>query len=157
MDRYFCNGKLLRRMESKPPFLRINLRAMAQATEVEDRVRRAVVFASGSGEPDTEIVKGHFGNPIILFNVEISRARAMKDFLERLRASGILALVMEQVEQRLDEDCVVHLRLEKQLAFEETLALATSRDVIDVAMKVAAYPARREIALEAAREWFGEF
>jgi RNA binding exosome subunit len=54
----------------------------------------------------------------------------------------------------MDEDCVFHFRLGKQRAFEGVLELAVSKDVVDCALKVAAYPARRETAISSLNETF---
>ena len=144
-------------MSSKPPFLNIRLRAIAQATEVEEKVGQAMVFVSGSEDVQASIIDGHFGNPITIFEVELSRARDMKNFLQILKDVGLLERLVEEIEPRLDDNCVFHFRLDKQKAHEEELALAESRDIIDVNMKVAAYPARREIALDALLDWFKNF
>ena len=154
MDKYFRLENLQVGMSSKPPFLKIHLRAMAQATEAEERVGQAMFFTTELEDIQATQTKGHFGNPITIFEVELSKTRDMISFLKKLDEAGILAQIIEQVEQRLDEDCVLHFRLDKQKAYAEELALADSRDIIDVSMKVAAYPARREIALEAVLNWF---
>ena len=57
----------------------------------------------------------------------------------------------------MDENCVIHLRLDKQKAYANELVFANSKDIIDINMKAAAYPARREIALEAVLDWFINF
>ena len=144
-------------MSSKPPFLNIRLRAIAQATEVEERVREAFIFASGSDEIQTMATNGHFGNPMTIFEIELSKTRDMKSFLQTLKDAGLLLHLIGEIEQRLDDNCVFHFRLDKQKAYSQELALAESKDIIDVNMKVAAYPARREIALEAVLNWFKDF
>ena len=141
-------------MSSKPPFLNIRLRAIAQATEMEERVEAAMVFVSGLEEVESSRIEGHFGNSLTIFEAELSRARDMKLFLEKLKEARILDLLMNEIEQRLDENCVFHFRLDKQKAYVEKLELADSKDIIDVNMKVAAYPARREIAKEVVLDWY---
>ena len=157
MDSYFINQKVPIAMSAKPPFLNIRLRAIAQATEVEERVEAAMLFVSGMEEVPASRIEGHFGNSITIFEIELSRARDMKKFLQILKDAGLLAPLIEKIEQRLDDNCVFHFRLDKQKAYAEELAIANSKDIIDVNMKVAAYPARREIALEAVLDWFKEF
>ena len=144
-------------MASKIPFLKVHLRAMAQATEIPERVGQAMEFVSGTDEISYQETKGHFGNQIIIFEVELSRASEIKSFLLRLKEAGILERVEPELEQRLDEDCNLHLRLDKQKAFLEEVALASDKDVVAVTMKVAAYPARRENALLILTQWFSYF
>ena len=144
-------------MSDKPPFLNIRLRAIAQATEIEERVEAAMLFVSGLEEVPFITAEGHFGNPITIFEVEITKNRDMKKFLLILKDAGMLVELMKKIEPRLDENCVFHFRLDKQKAYAEKLELASSKDIIDVSMKVAAYPAKREIALDALMEWFLSF
>ena len=144
-------------MNDKPPFLNIRLRAIAQATEMEERVEAAMLYVSGLEEVPASQIEGHFGNPITIFEVEMTKNRDMKKFLQILKDAGMLALLMEKIEPRLDENCVFHFRLDKQKAYAEKLELASSKDIIDVSMKVAAYPAKREIALETLMDWFLSF
>ena len=54
----------------------------------------------------------------------------------------------------MDDDCVFHFRLGKQRAYEGVMELAVSKDVVDCALKVAAYPARRENAISSLNETF---
>ena len=144
-------------MSSKPPFLNIRLRAIAQATEMEERVETAMLFVSGLEEVPASSIEGHFGNPLTIFEVELSKTRDMNKFLQILKDAGMLAKLMEEIEPRLAAHCMFHFRLDKQKAYAEELELANSKDIIDVNMKVAAYPARRDIALDAILNWFLEF
>ena len=144
-------------MSAKPPFLNIRLRAIAQATELEERVETAMLYVSGLEEVSSSRIEGHFGNPLTIFEVELCKTRDMKKFLQILKDAGMLVKLMEDIEPRLDDDCVFHFRLDKQKAYAEEIELADSKDIIDVNMKVAAYPARREIALDALLDWFINF
>ncbi|MFO7618409.1 MAG: RNA-binding domain-containing protein, partial [Thermoplasmata archaeon] len=96
---------------------------------------------------------GHFGNSISVFEVELTKSGDMKKFLNSIRDSGILKPLAGQEDARTDEDCAFHFRLDKQKAYNEELALAWNRDVIDVRLKVATYPARREDAVAALSAW----
>ncbi len=144
-------------MNSKPPFLNIRLRAIAQATEIEERVEAAMLFVSGLEEVPFSAAEGHFGNPITIFEVELTKTRDMKKFLQLIKDAKLLMPLLEKIDPRLDENCVFHFRLDKQKAYVEELVLADSKDIIDVSMKVAAYPAKREIAMDALLDWFKDF
>ena len=141
-------------MGSKSPFLSIRLRAFCQATEVEDRVEKALKFVSSMDEIEVRKIEGHFGNPMLIFEAELSRSGDIRKFLERLNEAGILAKIKSEAGERLDDECVFHLRLDKQKAYNSELELAGNKDVIDVGMKVAAYPAKYELALENILSWF---
>ncbi len=134
-------------------FLGIRLRAFAQTTEIEDRVMKAMEFASGAGAVTTTRTTGHFGNQITIFEAELEKSGDMKRFLGRMAEAGILSQLAGQEGARTDEDCAFHFRLDKQKAYLEELALATGKDVIDVRLKVATYPARRESAVQCLSDW----
>lgn len=155
MDSYFIHYIIMRPMAGIK-FLGIRLRAFSQATEVEERVLKAMQFASGIEEIAITRTEGHFGNPISVFEIEMAKSGQMNRFLERLRASGILTSLEGQVDARTDDGCAFHFRLDKQKAYLEELALATGKDVIDVRMKVAAYPAKRESAVQNLKDWLSE-
>ena len=118
---------------------------------------RAIIFASGTEEISITRTEGHFGNSIIIFEAGLTKTGNMRTFLQQLKDAGILKQFLNRTGQRLDENCVFHFRLDKQKAFAGELALAETKDVIDISVKVAAYPARRELALVAVGEWFGDF
>jgi len=131
-------------------------RAIAHATEDEDRVGEAMRFVSGAEEPGKECVEGHFGNHIIIMEATIRKNRTIKSLFERLDDSDILETLLAELEERMDEDCVFHFRLDKQQAYAGKLALAKGKDVIDCSVKVAAYPARRDRALAVMAEGIGD-
>ena len=134
-------------------FLSIRFRAIAQATEVEERVLKAIEFASGSKNVAVTHTTGHFGTSILIMEVEILKNREIRQFIERLDTAGILSQIAGQADARTDEDCVFHIRLDKQKAFQEELELAADKDVIDVRLKVGVYPASREGAVRVISEW----
>jgi RNA binding exosome subunit len=134
--------------------LRADFRAIAQATEDEVRVENALKFAAGAGEVNKTHIAGHFGNRMTIMSMEMRIKKDIKDFIMRLKDAGILRSLVDEVEERIDEECVLHFRLDKQKAYEEMLELAHSNDVIDCGIKIAAYPARRENAVKIAKEIF---
>ncbi|KYK31088.1 MAG: hypothetical protein AYK23_04205 [Candidatus Proteinoplasmatales archaeon SG8-5] len=132
------------------------LRAMARATEDEDRVGEVLRFASGVDEVVKTAVKDHFGNRTVVLSVDIRKKRDIRAFLKRLSEADILKILADEIEERTDDGCVLHFRLEKQGAFEGRLVLAVSKDVVDCALKAAAYPAKKETAVASLRETFQE-
>lgn len=133
----------------------LRFRTFAHATEELDRVREALRFAAG-GEPEVEVTEaqGHHRNPIRILTCEHDQAGPIDAFWERLADEpGIVRTLRNDLDDRLDDDCNLYLRLSKQSAARERLGMATTDDVIRVKAKVAAYPAKPE----AARETLGEY
>ncbi len=63
--------------------------------------------------------------------------------------------VLEELDQRLDEDCNLWMRLDKAAALRGEVGQA-SGDGLVARIKLEAYPARRENAEESARELLGD-
>jgi RNA binding exosome subunit len=135
----------------------VRLRAFAQATEDVESVVRAVRFVCGKGELMRDTTEGHFGNPITIIEAGMKRSQDIKVLLRRLGRDGILSALLDGLEERMDDDCVLHLRLDKQNAYLGRLSLAQNRDVIDCSMKVMAYPANRAVALATAEKCLRSF
>ncbi len=131
----------------------ILFRTFVHATESEAKVRQALEFVAGDVEILTEKSKGHFGNPIIILEAKISRNKEIKGFIMKLREVGILTVLTEELEQRMDEDCALHLRLSKQKAYLGEIVLAADPDVINCRMKIAAYPANPDVASKTCRKF----
>jgi RNA binding exosome subunit len=140
-------------MPKEIKILSIRFRAIAQATEVEGRVLKAIEFVSGSKNVITTCTSGHFGTSITIFEIELLKAQEIKKFIDKLGSVGIISQLSGQADARMDDDCAFHFRFDKQRAFREELALAGDRDVIDVRMKVGVYPASRDAAVRAISNW----
>ena len=136
--------------------LNVSFRTIAQATEDEERVRNALKFVSGLDEIEETKIDGHFGNTLIIMAAHLEKKKQVRDFLARLNEFGIIRVLVDEVEERTDEECVFRFRLDKQKAYEEILELATGKDVIDCAVKAAAYPARKENAVASVQSAFQE-
>jgi RNA binding exosome subunit len=130
----------------------ITLRAIAQATENEERVEKALLFAGGTEEVEKTRVEGHFGNRMVLMSVEVAKKKDIGSFMKRIGEQRIAEVLIGQLEERVDDECVLHFRLDKQKAYGEVLALAENKDVIDVCIKIGAYPAKKERAIAAIKE-----
>ena len=135
-------------------FHHAHFRTFRHSTESEDKVRAALGFVAGDAEVQVTKTEGHFGNPLLILEARLSRNRDIRVFLKRLQTNGILDEVMKTLESRLDDECNLHFRLSKQKAYEEELALAFDKDVIDCNLKVAAYPAKRSQALSVVQDYF---
>src|SRR5436309_1744093 len=124
------------------PIRRIEARTYCHATEHEQRVAAALVFAVPEGETSREELEGHFGNPLVRLTRRVERRPAIRAVWARWSAAGVPAAIGRDVEARVDGDGVLHFRLDKQAAYQERLELAKESDPIDVRLKLIAYPAK---------------
>ncbi len=134
----------------------ISFRAIAAATESEDRVKNALSLFLFDDEIETIRTEGHYGNPITILQAHI-KGRNCKRFIELLKSKlseHDLKRLKSESCGRIDEDCILHIRFDKQAAYKGVVQLATTTDTIAVQIKLKAYPAKREKAIEAAEELF---
>ena len=133
------------------PIRWIEARTYCHATEDEARVERALAFVCPEGQTVRDVFEGHFGNALVRFARRIEDRRSLRTLWERWSAAGLANAIREDVEARIDDDGVLHFRLDKQAAFQGRLALAKDTDTIDVRLKLIAYPAKMEETRRVAR------
>ena len=134
----------------------ITFRASVHATESDDRVKSALslfLFDNKINETKTE---GHFGNPITLLQGQI-KGKDCTSSIDLIK-SGLSESELERLRnercERIDDACCLHIRFDKQAAFEGKVRLAKSADAITAKINLIAYPAHYEKALEAATRLF---
>lgn len=134
----------------------ITLQASVNATESDHRVRTALSLFLFDNKIDEIHTTGHFGNPIILLQGQI-KGRDGARFIDIIK-SGLPEYELEKLKNqsydRIDDECCLHIRFEKQAAFEGKVRLAATADTITAKIKLKAYPSNYEKTLEAAMELF---
>jgi len=129
----------------------IEARTYCHATEDEARVAQALDAACPAGGLVRESLEGHFGNPLVRLTRRVEEGKAIRSVWERWTAAGLLENIAKDVESRVDDDGILHFRIDKQSAYLEKLTLAHDADTIDVRLKLMAFPAKREVARQLAR------
>ena len=132
--------------------LNMHFRVFCHATEDEIRVVQALKFASGADDITREVTEGYHGNPIIKLEVFIKEKRRSRDFFSRLD-EGVIKELVGTLEKRVDDDCNLYLRLDKQEALLGILRMTTSDDAIAVRAKIESYPKKRETAMKSVTEF----
>ena len=134
----------------------ITFRASVQATESDDRVKTALSLFLFDNEIDESKTEGHFRNPIILLEGKI-KGKDCTRFIDLLK-TGLPPNELEKLRSercdRIDDDCCLHIRFDKQEAFKGNIRLAATADVITATIKLKAYPAHREKAIGASEGLF---
>lgn len=136
--------------------LNISFRAIARATEDGEKVELALRFVCGAGEVNKTNVAGHFGNSMVLMNAMLNKKKDIRAFMNRITEAGIVERLAGEARERVDDECVFHFRLDKQKAYEEVMALAETKDVIDCNVKIGAYPAKKDNAVASLDNIFQE-
>jgi hypothetical protein len=132
------------------PFHYIDLRTFCYATEDEKRVEDAIrAFLPEEFELDRMENTGHHGDRIVVLSARVENADEMRHILDRLAELDDIDRVIEELDERVDDNCSFFLRLDKQAAFQDEIRLGPG---ITLRAKVEAYPAKHEAAVENARE-----
>ncbi|WP_461866555.1 RNA-binding protein [Thermococcus sp.] len=143
----------------------IRLITFIHATEDEDKVLEAIAtFIPAEIDKDDvlfDVVEttGYFGNPIKVVNVEIKRSRAVKAFLREFKdllGEDDKRYLLDHLDEKIDEDGTLYMRFNKQKAYLGELKVDEGEDVIQVKIKVKAFPMRKETVVKAVREWLEE-
>jgi len=134
---------------SSVPFHYVDLRAFCYATEDDKRVEQALrTYLPEEAEVRRAVSEGHHGDRIVVLSARLENADDVRHVLGKLRAIDTDDLLAE-LDDRIDDDCAFYLTLDKQQAFNGSVARG---DGITLRSKVEAYPAKREHALQNARE-----
>ena len=133
---------------SAVPFHYVELRTFCYATEDEKRVRAALrTFLPEETDIEREETEGHNGDRILVLSVRLERADEVRHVLSRLAEMDDLDGLLDELDQRIDDNCAFFLGLDKQAAYDGDVRLG---DGLMLRGKVEAYPAERERAIETA-------
>lgn len=126
---------------------------MCYATENKERISDMFRTFVGTDEWKEDVVEGELGNITVIMDAELTRQKPIDEMFGRL-GKATLDRIIEEIEERIDEDCTFFVRLNKQKAMSGTYMVSTGGDVISLTCKVASYPAKRELAIGILREYF---
>jgi hypothetical protein len=131
------------------PFHYIDLRTFCYATEDEKRVESALrAFLPEEFEIERATTDGYHGDRIVVLSTRVENADDVRHVLARLSELDDIDEVMDELDDRVDDNCAFFLRLDKQAAFRGDVKRGEG---ITLRAKVEAYPAKREAAVENAR------
>jgi RNA binding exosome subunit len=137
---------------SSVPFHYVDLRTFCYATEDEKRVEAALrTYLPEEYEVDRQVTTGHHGDRIAVLSARLENADDVRYVLDRLTDLPDYDAFLDELDERVSEDCSLYLTLDKQAAFGGEVRQG---DGITLRAKVEAYPAKRESAVENAREAF---
>ncbi len=143
----------------------VRLTTFIHATEDEDKVLEAIGTLIPEEVDEEDVIfdiaetSGYFGNPIKVVNVEIKRSKAVRAFLRELRellSEDDRRYLLENLDEKVDEEGTLYIRFSKQKAYLGELEIDEGEDVIQVRIKVKAFPMRKEAVIKAVKEWLEE-
>ncbi|MDK2983828.1 MAG: RNA-binding protein, partial [Thermococcaceae archaeon] len=143
----------------------IRVSTFVHATEDPEKVLEAMGTFFPEDVPSDDIefeileTEGYFGNPIKVINAEVSRSKSVRKMLEHIK--GLLSeedkrYLLENLEEKVDDMGTFFIRFSKQKAYLGEAEVSEGEDVIQVKIKVKAFPMRKESVVKAIREWLSE-
>ncbi len=135
----------------------ISYRVFVYGTENEEKVKEAVKTLFPNSHPQTDTTEGYFKNPVLILHDKISKNREIKNFIQILKEIDAASKkrLLSVLENKMDERGNLFLRFDKQRAYLGDLKIIEHGDAIHVKINIAAYPAKKENAMEITRDIFG--
>ena len=87
-----------------------------------------------------------------ILEARLTKQRQYRELFERL-GPDIRSWILEDMDNRVDDDCMFYIRLDKQKAVLGTYEVAHHGDVIAVTGKIQSHPARKEVAARTLSEF----
>ncbi len=130
----------------------VKVKTICYATEDEDLLCRMTAGIAGTDELDVDVSEGLHGNPITVIDATLKKNPQYVALFKGL-GEDVIRELLGQLEERIDEDCILYVRFDKQKAVEGVLEISHGGDVVSLTGKVMAHPARKEVAVETVRNY----
>ena len=130
----------------------IKFRAFVYENESVDEISQAILNILPEAEIEAEDAEGMLEDKIIILSGTVSKKRYTKTFFNNLLEWTDLDKLCDDLERKTDEKGNWFLRFDKNDALDEKWTILDSGDSIHLKIKIAAYPAKKEIAIEKVRE-----
>ena len=101
-----------------------------------------------------EEAEGLLEDKILILSGEVSKKRYTRTFFNTLIESVDLDKLNEDLERKMDEKGNWFLRFDKSDALDEKLTVLDKGDAIHLKIKITAYPAKKQIAVDKVRNAF---
>ncbi len=136
----------------------ISYRTFVYGTENKGKVLESIKTLFPNYPPQCEAIEGYYENTVLILHDKIDKKREIKDFVEKVSKMKDPAKkrVLNQLEDKMDDYGNLFLRFDKQRAFSGDLKVVEHGDSIHLKIKIAAYPAKKKVALTIARKLFEE-
>lgn len=135
----------------------IKFRAFVYKNESVDEISQAILNLLPEAEIEAEEAEGLLEDKILILTGVVSKKRYTKDFFNKLLQSTDLEKLNNDLEQKIDEKGNWFLRFDKNDALDEKLTVLDKGDSIHLKVKIAAFPAKKQIAVDKVREAIDSF
>ena len=130
----------------------IKFRAFVYEDESVDDVSQAILNILPEAEIEAEDAEGLLEDKIIILSGVVSKKRYTKTFFNTLLEWTDLEKLNADLERKIDEKGNWFLRFDKADALDEKWTILDKGDSIHLKVKIAAFPAKKQIAVDKVRE-----
>ena len=130
----------------------IKFRAFVYENESIDEITQSILNILPEAEIEAEEAEGMLEDKIIILSGVVSKKRYTKTFFNTLLEFADLDKLNSDLERKMDEKGNWFLRFDKSDALDEKWTILDSGDSVHMKIKIAAYPARKDIAVEKVRD-----
>ncbi len=134
----------------------IRVQTFCYATERKELLEETMENLLGEADEYSEDESvGEHGNVMTILEARLTHQRQYRKLFTDL-GPEIRAWIVSDLDNRIDEDCVFYIRLDKQKAVQGIYEPAHHGDVIAITGKVQAHPARKEVAARVLSEFLAD-
>ena len=130
----------------------VRVQTFVYATEDRELIEETMCNLVDPEVMSEDISEGEHGNETIIIEARYTKQREFADLFSKL-PQGIIDYILEDIDNRVDEDCILYLRLDKQKAVQGIYEVAHHGDVIAITGKIQAHPAKPEVARKVLAEF----
>jgi RNA-binding protein len=133
----------------------IRYRLFVYEDEDEEELIQALKNLLPTAKPGRDIAEGMFEDEIIILSGIIDKKRETKEFLKKILDldKEVLDKLSDDFERKVDKNGNLFLRFSKDAACENTVEVCDTGDSIHLKVKIAAYPAKKEVAIDLLNEF----
>ena len=135
----------------------IKFRAFVYENESIDEISQAILNILPDAEIEAEEAEGLLEDKIIILTGVVSKKRYTKAFFNTLLQWSDLEKLDSDLERKIDESGNWFLRFSKTDAIDEKWTIVDSGDSIHLKIKLEAYPAKKQIAVDNVRQAISDF
>ena len=124
----------------------VRVQTFCYATEKRELLEETMTELLGTDEFQEEISEGEHGNIMTILETRLTKQREFNSLFKKL-GPEICQWILDDIDNRIDEDCVFYMRLDKQKAVQGIYEVAHHGDVVAITGKVQSHPARKDVAV----------
>ena len=124
----------------------VRVQTFCYATEKRELLEETMTELLGTDEFQEDISEGEHGNIMTILETRLTKQREFNSLFKKL-GPEICQWILDDIDNRIDEDCVFYMRLDKQKAVQGIYEVAHHGDVVAITGKVQSHPARKDVAV----------